>query len=601
MEATRGSFFHNILRNTNIFSLVKMKFHTFLKKIFFHLAKSDMAYFPGKPMSITVLYVDSFSSSESQSNVEGRINAYKKIGTLVTFDYRKLAAKFGAYLMNRILLYTAEKYRPDIIQLGKSESIKGSTIATIRSRINTCVVHFYGDFRWEPQPWVIDIGKYADLTLFYHKEQSLIQQYIERGVKHPGYWCVGTDPDIFYPRQTGKILDLVFMANNYSPTEWGERNERLEFVDTLAKKGFNLHIYGKNWHHLSRFSNIHIHHFVDLDRFADICSSAKITLGINAANNVKLYASWRRIFNSMACGAFHLTRYVPGLEEIFENNKHLAWFHSIPEAIDLINYYLIHNQERERIASAGREEVFAHHTWDARIAELIKMAKTVKNDTDFSVRMKPWEKWESEWSQERIDSIWRVKAESKSWRKDRAYSIIAEKCREYGRSVIDIGCGGGIQYAALREIAPHVSYIGVDITPKMLSIARHLFPDVQFVLGDAANLPYPNNNFDVAIVRHVFEHHPLENGKLILHEALRLAKYISMLLFFIEPQDIESDIVEQEDGGFYKNIYSKSWLIREIKAFLLDQCEIETISIPQTHESPAYTDQFLFVIKKYHV
>jgi spore maturation protein CgeB len=38
----------------------------------------------------------------------------------------------------------------------------------------------------------------------------------------------------------------------------------------------------------------------------------------------------------------------------------------------LIEYYLAHGEERERIAEAGRQEVLAHHTWDHRIAEMLQ-------------------------------------------------------------------------------------------------------------------------------------------------------------------------------------------------------------------------------------
>ena len=80
----------------------------------------------------------------------------------------------------------------------------------------------------------------------------------------------------------------------------------------------------------------------------------------------------------MASGAFHLTRYFPGLEDVFENGEHLVWFHSIPEAIDQIEYYLAHDREREKIASAGRQEVLMHHTWDDRIADMFRYMEQAK-------------------------------------------------------------------------------------------------------------------------------------------------------------------------------------------------------------------------------
>jgi len=345
--------------------------------------------------------------------------------------------------------------------------------------------------------------------------------------------------------------------------------------------------------------NIHIHPFVDEKEFAEACSAAKITLGINAVNNVKMYASWRRTFNSMASGAFHLTHYVPGLEEAFENRKHLVWFNSVPEAIELIEYYLAHDEERERVAEGGRQEVLAHHTWDIRIAEMIERAEKWRVKAGLQPPMKPWEKWQTDWSQQRIDRIWAEKVRSKAWRKDKAYMAIAELCAEYGDTILNIGCGGGIQYAAIREVSPNIKYMGVDITPKMIKSARRLFPGVKFELGDAAALPYSDEEFDVSIVRHVFEHHPLSSGKDILHEALRVAKNAALFLFFVGPQEMEQDIIEQQEGGFYRNIYGKKWLINEIKSTLSNQCTIDIIPISKTKDSPALSDQFLYVVKKH--
>lgn len=322
---------------------------------------------------IKVLYIDTISAPQAKTNIDGMIKAYSKISRLKIFDYRKLTRQHGQFQMNKRLVEVAISFRPDLIHLGKSELIYGLTIREIKSQINTCIIHFYGDFRWRPQDWVVDIGKYADYTLFNHKESSLIRQYKELGVKNIGFWWAGTDPNIFYPRGADKVYDVVFMANNQNFLE-GHKLRR-ELLAIIAKKKIKFHIFGEGWEYLSNVPNVHIHPFVNNEQFAEACSASKITLGTNAVNNIRMYASWRRALSSMASGVFHLTHYVPGLEEVFENKKHLVWFKSVPEAIELIEYYLVHNKERERIAEVGRQEVLAHHTWDIRIAEMIERAK----------------------------------------------------------------------------------------------------------------------------------------------------------------------------------------------------------------------------------
>jgi len=324
----------------------------------------------GKPK---VLYVDVLSAAHAACNVNGMIKAYARVSDLTSFDYRGLAFQHGIEGMNRMLLETAVELRPDLIHLGKSESILGKTIKQIKDRIDTYIIHFYGDFRWDPQPWVVDIGRHVDCTLFSHTDERILDKYSARGVKNiSGWWDAGTDPEIFHPRDVERTEDVVFMGNNLDIPHDGY-DKRRGLIEAILKQGLDVHIYGGKWEYLrdAGFSALHLHPFVTEEEFALVCSRGKIILGINGVNNIRMYASWRRAVNSMASGAFHLTHYVPGMEAMFENHRHLVWFNSIPEAIQLIRYYLTHEEKREEIAKAGRREVLASQTWDARIAEMI--------------------------------------------------------------------------------------------------------------------------------------------------------------------------------------------------------------------------------------
>lgn len=78
------------------------------------------------------------------------------------------------------------------------------------------------------------------------------------------------------------------------------------------------------------------------------CSSTKIVLGINVYNDIYQYFSNRNLF-TMACGGFLLTHYVPGMEELFVNHHHLVWYHDFDECVELINYYLDNDEERNKI------------------------------------------------------------------------------------------------------------------------------------------------------------------------------------------------------------------------------------------------------------
>ena len=73
------------------------------------------------------------------------------------------------------------------------------------------------------------------------------------------------------------------------------------------------------------------------------------------------------------CGALLLTpRIGNGLLELFKDGVHLVTYEegNAKDAGEKIRYYLEHEEERARIAAAGRAEVLAHHTGRSRAASL---------------------------------------------------------------------------------------------------------------------------------------------------------------------------------------------------------------------------------------
>lgn len=70
-----------------------------------------------------------------------------------------------------------------------------------------------------------------------------------------------------------------------------------------------------------------------------------------------------------------------------------------------------------------------------------------------------------------------------------------------GKQVLEIGCGhgGGASYL-MRTLHP-ASYAGLDLNPAGIVFCqkRHPFAGLEFVQGDAENLPFPDQSFDAVI------------------------------------------------------------------------------------------------------
>lgn len=74
-----------------------------------------------------------------------------------------------------------------------------------------------------------------------------------------------------------------------------------------------------------------------------------------------------------------------------------------------------------------------------------------------------------------------------------------------GSSVLDVGCGTGASaLPAAEAIAPDGSVIGVDLSEKLLAIAREKaarqgLQNIEFRSGDMENLGFPDGHFDAVI------------------------------------------------------------------------------------------------------
>lgn len=64
--------------------------------------------------------------------------------------------------------------------------------------------------------------------------------------------------------------------------------------------------------------------------------------------------------------------------------------------------------------------------------------------------------------------------------------------------VIDVACGTGALTRAVRARTTG-RVVGLDINPAMIAVASRLSDDIEYVQGDAANLDFVDDSFDVAV------------------------------------------------------------------------------------------------------
>ena len=93
------------------------------------------------------------------------------------------------------------------------------------------------------------------------------------------------------------------------------------------------------------------------------------------------------------------------------------------------------------------------------------------------------------------------------------YHVTASQVDLSGKRVLEVSCGagGGASYI-VRNLGP-ASYTGLDLNPASIEKCRerHKLPGLDFVQGDAENLPFADQSFDAVInveASHQYPHFP---------------------------------------------------------------------------------------------
>jgi len=89
-----------------------------------------------------------------------------------------------------------------------------------------------------------------------------------------------------------------------------------------------------------------------------------------------------------------------------------------------------------------------------------------------------------------------------------------------GDRVLDVGSSTGVITDALRRRGLHPS--GIDVVPEFVAYAQEHFPECEFQVGAAEDIPYPDETFDFISLSSVLEH--VEDWRRTLRECARVLK-----------------------------------------------------------------------------
>lgn len=163
-----------------------------------------------------------------------------------------------------------------------------------------------------------------------------------------------------YKVPEGSMADDVYVYANYFLARKVATIQRLRFIKTISDF-FDMKVYTPG--DLSSIPNVK--HMGTVDYLTDmnkVFRLSKINLNITLPS-IRTGMPLRTV-DIMGAGGFLLTNYQRDFERHYEPGVDYVYYTSLEEAIDLIDYYIRHDEERQAIARRGCERVRKEYSFE---------------------------------------------------------------------------------------------------------------------------------------------------------------------------------------------------------------------------------------------
>lgn len=174
-------------------------------------------------------------------------------------------------------------------------------------------------------------------------------------------------------------------------------------------------------------------------------------------------------------------------------------------------------------------------------------------------------------------------AREKPWQE---FSFLFNDYLLSGEKVLDIGCGNGRFFELCKD---KVFYFGIDNSEELIKIAKSRYPEANFQVADALNLPFSDNYFDkvynIAVLQHIpsreFREQFLKEIKRVLKSEgllfltvwnlwkwnnIRILIKNTILKFFrVSRLDFKDFFLPNERHSLFKNFYYHAFTKKELE------------------------------------
>lgn len=272
--------------------------------------------------------------------------------------------------VNKKMLQIAREQKPKLIWIEKGLMVKPRTLKQIKRIDPDIMLVFYSTDNMSKRhnqsayfqgclPIYDWICQYA-----YFDEKNWIKVWFHQmGAKRVLFTDGAYDRETHHPLSVTREdriwlgADVIFVGSF--------EEDRAQQMLYLAQNDVSVRIWGGRWERWQeQHPNLKIegHPVYGEDYVKALCAS-KIALGFLRKVNDDLQTG--RTMEIPACGAFMLAERTREHLRLFEEGEEAEFFDSKKELLKKVRYYLEHDEERERIAKAGRkrcvESGYSHH------------------------------------------------------------------------------------------------------------------------------------------------------------------------------------------------------------------------------------------------
>ena len=130
------------------------------------------------------------------------------------------------------------------------------------------------------------------------------------------------------------------------------------------------------WHELLPQGGWSYHR--ELNYYADLPLFYPATrINFNCTSQQMKGAVNQRVFDVPICGGFLLTDHRRQMEDLFEPGREIISYQDPGEIPELVRHYLPREAERRRVTEAARARILAEHTYDLRLASLVRTMRSI--------------------------------------------------------------------------------------------------------------------------------------------------------------------------------------------------------------------------------